>query len=443
MKQFTSALLNSHSVDAAEFLDDISVSRRADNDRCYQIDGFSAGVNTQPQFSSLENIFSSTLVASPSWPMMPLPWMPGATWSPTPPAGRMQKKFPIHPEWHSHCCTVSDNVDGRNLPRLIQSAASSQSRRGSAQSRKSFLTSLIVHTIVLLLLALVHTATSNGGRLAALVITSHFVDCETEKEEALVTIEELPDVAPSAIDEPLPVDSVAGFLDDPSEEGTFGVELSEMFALGDVSTVSLDLHSTEQLLTIVPSGRRNLVDTNGQGLGDRGNGERGANFYNAKAQGDSFVYIIDYSGSMFGPRVVRLRYELQKSIRALPPEARFYIIYFHAESVAMPASSLVVASVVNKNRYLRWAEQSFGGGSTNPVNALAMALRLEPSAIFLMTDGVFDNPVQVFATVEQCLSGMSPGQVPIHTIAFEDPSSAPVLQAISHRSGGAYHFVSP
>lgn len=93
MKQFTSALLNSHSVDAAEFLDDISVSRRADNDRCYQIDGFSAGVSTQPQFSSLENIFSSTLVSSPSWPMMPLPWMPGATWSPTPPAGRMQKSF--------------------------------------------------------------------------------------------------------------------------------------------------------------------------------------------------------------------------------------------------------------------------------------------------------------------------------------------------------------
>lgn len=186
MKKFTSALLNSHSVDAVEFLDDISVSRRArqrsplsdrrTDRRILRWCQHSTAIQFARKYFLIDTGFQS-VVADDAAAVDARSHVVA-----NPPAGRMQK-FPIHPEWHSHCCTVSDNVDGRNLPRLIQSTASSQSRRGSAQSRKSFLTSLIVHTIVLLLLALVNTATSNGGRLAALVITSHFVDCETEKKK--------------------------------------------------------------------------------------------------------------------------------------------------------------------------------------------------------------------------------------------------------------------
>ena len=120
----------------------------------------------------------------------------------------------------------------------------------------------------------------------------------------------------------------------------------------------------------------------------------GAEFMGSKAAGDSFVYIVDYSGSMGGgpgSRLVHAKTELQKSIDRLDSDVKFYVFVFESISKGMPAAGMVLATKANKHKFVDWAIHVPGGGSTNPVDALADALRMQPDALFLMTDGGFDT----------------------------------------------------
>ena len=136
-------------------------------------------------------------------------------------------------------------------------------------------------------------------------------------------------------------------------------------------------------------------------------------------------------------RFTHTRYELKRSIRALPDDGEFFVIFFDTTALPMPASGLVRATAANRDRYSRWIDQQDVSGGTDPTDAMIQALGMKPDTIFLMSDGVFD--IGVADRIRQANThGCS-----INTIAFHDRSGEPVLQRIAKENEGAYRFVAP
>ena len=161
-----------------------------------------------------------------------------------------------------------------------------------------------------------------------------------------------------------------------------------------------------------------------------------ANFYGIDADGIDFVFVVDMSGSMEGSRFRRAKNELRRSIQALSPTQRFFIIFFSDDAWPMPAEGMIEASEKNLAATRRWLKYAACQGGTNPLPALIDAIHLEPDAIFLLSDGKFDP--ETAAQVD--LSQPSP-PVPIHTVGFASREGEPMLKAISQISGGKYRYV--
>jgi hypothetical protein len=140
---------------------------------------------------------------------------------------------------------------------------------------------------------------------------------------------------------------------------------------------------------------------------------------------------------MAGPRIEQARYELRRSIDSLPVEASFLIILFNHGSLAMPAHGLVRATPAHKERFLDWVDRQQVGGGTNPVDALIAAIRRKPDAIFLLTDGVFADPLAAVRLVSR-----TRGPV-FHTVAFHDNAGEEVLSRIARIGHGSYRFQPP
>lgn len=176
------------------------------------------------------------------------------------------------------------------------------------------------------------------------------------------------------------------------------------------------------------------------GTGDAGSGAGdGVGFFGTQAAGDSFVFIVDQSGSMKGARFERAVEELVASLRQLGRQQRFLVIFYNSKAQPVfyrghrnelvPATRKVVEYIISRIR-LRSA-----AGGTDPSGALALALSLRPDAIFLLTDGKFDTPVR-----DQARELNTHGAV-IHTIAIGYRESEPILRGIAEDHGGRYRFV--
>lgn len=217
----------------------------------------------------------------------------------------------------------------------------------------------------------------------------------------------------------------------PDFEIVGGVSEPVLTEVGDIKAASADdvlgdgglLGSlADEIATASEAGQRQLGNS--------------ANFYGIDANGADFVFVVDMSGSMTGTRFRRAKSELRRSIEALSPTQRYFIIFFSDDAWPMPADGLIEASEKNLTATRRWLKNAACQGGTNPLPALVDALRLEPDAIFLLSDGKFDPDTAV--QVE--LAEPSP-RVPIHTIGFASREGEPMLKAISQISGGTYRYV--
>lgn len=169
-------------------------------------------------------------------------------------------------------------------------------------------------------------------------------------------------------------------------------------------------------------------------------------FFGASAEGRTFVFIVDASGSMTeNNRWGRAISELSKSIGKLKPHQQFYVYFFSDADKTMrlfdprPAAGLVDATPGNKTRAQRWirGKNIRPGGLTNPEIALEEALGMQPDVIFLMTDGEFDDPDLLIARVAR----LNAGRTSIHTIALQHEGGAETLDAIAKQNRGTYKFV--
>lgn len=170
-----------------------------------------------------------------------------------------------------------------------------------------------------------------------------------------------------------------------------------------------------------------------------------ANFYGIPADGNQFVFVVDSSRSMLGQRWNSACYELTRSIRALGPHQKFFVICFDLDARPMfdlfpPKNEYSYASTKNCNRVSQWMKKLVNGRETRPANALQMALSMDPDAIFLLSDGeIRDQSIFML----QQLNRNPDGQpiVPIHTISLYSDEGLFTLMAIAAQNKGSFRRV--
>ncbi|HUW33991.1 MAG TPA: hypothetical protein VM223_20470 [Planctomycetota bacterium] len=200
-------------------------------------------------------------------------------------------------------------------------------------------------------------------------------------------------------------------------------------------------------------------DGAGSGAGTGGK----AGFFGVFAEGRTFIYVVDRSGSMNGSKLDILKAELIESVGSLSPAMKFFIISYGDDYTRMQAGAAippgpVVATAANKRKYLKWVRSMESGGLTNPVDAMRYALSLKPDAIWLMTDGQFNRMTDEtgrYQDVEprQAADAIIRANVDrrsqtgrvavIHTICFWSQEAEAEMKRIASSSRGRYRFVSP
>jgi hypothetical protein len=112
--------------------------------------------------------------------------------------------------------------------------------------------------------------------------------------------------------------------------------------------------------------------------------------FGVTARGSSFVYVFDRSLSMQGPALAAAKRELLTSLSHLKAVQQFQIIFYNEKPKIMPSPQMLFAD----DNGLRQAESFVGSitaaGGTDHVQALELAIRLQPDVIFLLTDA--DEP---------------------------------------------------
>lgn len=181
----------------------------------------------------------------------------------------------------------------------------------------------------------------------------------------------------------------------------------------------------------------------GEGDGD-GDGSGSATFCGIEAKGKSFVFVLDNSGSMSGYRWFQARAEIIHSISQLDENQKFLVVLYNTYTSVMLGQrgseiAYLEATPKNRRRVVKWLDRQFPQFDTFPKRSLKIAMRMEPDAVFLLSDGEFrDGSVEFLRSAN--LSGTTP-KCSVHTIAFKSRLGASMLRQIAHENGGSFRYV--
>ena len=163
-------------------------------------------------------------------------------------------------------------------------------------------------------------------------------------------------------------------------------------------------------------------------------------FYGIDGYGSRFVFVCDISGSMMGPKFTRLMQELRKAISKLPSNAKFYIIFFGDTHFPLfcpnTVHQMVPATAANKMKVQNWLSKVAISGGTYAFNAIKMAFKMEPDTMFLLSDGVFSDHLEV-ANAFDSIRGQKSTRV--HTVSIGQPSN--FLRRIAEFNNGTYQEI--
>jgi len=179
--------------------------------------------------------------------------------------------------------------------------------------------------------------------------------------------------------------------------------------------------------------------TDGEGRAGAGGGG-GTEFMGVRSRARHVVYLIDFSNSMNGDRFTHTRLELKRSIERLPENGSFLVVFFDNGYLVMPPGSMVPATSRNKELAKTWIDETNTRGGTEPSEALKYALALKPEAIFMMTDGEFDNEDAVNKVIDE---DNADRHTSINTIAFHERFAETELKKIARENHGEYRYVPP
>lgn len=159
-------------------------------------------------------------------------------------------------------------------------------------------------------------------------------------------------------------------------------------------------------------------------------------FFDTEAKASSVGFVVDCSSSMDGMKFKAVCAELAKSITALRPEQRFFVVFFNEGFYPMTGNAqqpkLLPANRENKRNILAFLCSAQSSGGTNPEPALQFMAGLRPEVIYLLTDGGFSplNP--------GTYNSLNTARIVVHTIGFEAGGPIPILQEIAQRTSGTF-----
>jgi len=325
-------------------------------------------------------------------------------------------------------CPECGSVIGPDLAVVAEGGPERKARlrdRRHHDAMVSWIVSVVLHMAVLTILVLMAWPLADAARAPA-----------NERQVGVV----LPADAPIELAAPgeMRLDALAGEVHIPQLKDSRQLQpawdLSETRRAGSEieRIISIDVGSGGEL----PAAMKG--DWTDFAAGGGGTGKGGASFFGLEARGQKFVFVVDRSGSMTGPKLDAAKAELIRSVRALARDAKFYTIFFNHTHMAMPADDLVAATEGSKRRHFTWVSGVTAGGGTNPVSAMKLALSLKPDVIWLLSDGIFH------ANAVAAIRSANPGaRVQVHTLAFCSREGEKLLQQIAQDSRGQYRFITP
>jgi len=174
----------------------------------------------------------------------------------------------------------------------------------------------------------------------------------------------------------------------------------------------------------------------------------GARFYGAGGNATKIIYVIDASGSLIDtlPFVIK---ELKRSISELSDKQQFTVIFFQAGSaVEVPPRGWKNATSDTKKKVADWITLASGNiiprGSTNPVQALNLAMRYRPELVFILSDNITGHgryEVDRSNLLKMLNDANEDRKIKINTIQFLYPDPLNTLKEVAKQHGGVFKFI--
>ena len=285
-------------------------------------------------------------------------------------------------------------------------------RRGNGIA---FLSSILVHTTLLLVLACWVFAAGKNTR--GLLLTAQVNDPQQTSVQETESFELSYEPAQEYVYEnSRPEFEVEMELENPFEVVKDGTEPAS--ALTSISKENI-------IRDLQPSGKK-----------------RGASFFGAYAEGNRFIYVLDSSRSMQGERWQYACQQLLDSLGGLKKGQQFYVICFDAETTFLfnkPPQRARYFEADNDTieRVRNWLRSRTLGSATMPATALQYALKFDPDAVFLLSDGELqDNSLFMLRMINN--TTYSERRIPIHTVHLFSDLGRMTLKQIAKENGGTF-----
>ena len=277
--------------------------------------------------------------------------------------------------------------------------------------------STVLHVAAIIALGL--TFVINVRREPVAITLGMASDPAVEESSPIAILEDLP-----------PSESSAGGGEEPVEP------LPILEAMADVAVPVVAAMGTDDLLVAPPAESpalsslesadfRGLLSEIGTAAGnhagrERGGGESGgtATFFGRTGAGRSVCFLCDNSNSHSNGGFHMVLEEVARAVDALPADQSFFVVFFSDDAYPLfhpdPADTLVPATPDNKRRLRSWlgtVEMCRGGQGIH--EAVSLAERLDPDAVYLLSDGQFS------ATVVDRVAAASFGEAVVHTFGIQ------------------------
>ncbi len=174
---------------------------------------------------------------------------------------------------------------------------------------------------------------------------------------------------------------------------------------------------------------------------------KSANYYGIEASGTRFVFVVDASTSMRGIRWQSAVRELMKCISELSPDSEYYLIFFSDKTSFLFNQSpgkteFQTPEQETLKKTQRWILSQDLGKSTRPQAALYTAVHMQPDAIFLLSDGEFrDNSLLWIRQLAINASKTDQKIPPIHSIGLFSDMGLSTLMEVSQLTHGEFRQI--
>ncbi|MFN0056322.1 MAG: vWA domain-containing protein [Planctomycetales bacterium] len=246
----------------------------------------------------------------------------------------------------------------------------------------------------------------------------------------------------------------AGTANAPADSGlSAGTDATR---LDDAPPVALDLPSREETRlgpgsalpqVGAPTDARQLIKSTGTGTGGAGGepGGGGTTFFGHQAEGTSFVYVLDASGSMGEHNALgAAKAELLASLAQLQPTQQFQVIFYSEKVYPMVGAGGKPQLFWGTDPHRTRASQFVSGiqplEGTRHLEALLQALSYNPEVIFFLTDA--GEPILYPADLER-IKKRNGGRTQIHAVEFGKGANLKAdnfIKRLARDNGGGYVY---